>query len=111
MVDIRDGLVPLDEQIARMLRKHNLDVIGVANKADEAKMFPAAGEFARLGFGTEVKKRQAIEMTSVWLTEHPDNVDVRKRFLKTIERFGSTDQIQKMLPLVKEWRAKDPSLQ
>ncbi len=51
MVDIRDGLVPLDQQIARLLRKHNLDVIGVANKADSAKMFPAAAEFARLGFG------------------------------------------------------------
>jgi len=51
MVDIRDGLVPLDKKIAQLLRKHNLDVIGVANKADTAKMFPAAGEFCRLGFG------------------------------------------------------------
>ncbi len=51
MVDIRDGLVPLDEKIAQLLRKNNLDVIGVANKADSAKMFPAAGEFSKLGFG------------------------------------------------------------
>ncbi|MHC4621314.1 MAG: GTPase, partial [Planctomycetota bacterium] len=27
MVDIRDGLVPLDEQIARLLRKNELEVI------------------------------------------------------------------------------------
>jgi GTP-binding protein len=51
MVDIRDGVVPLDEKIARLLRKNDLDIIGVANKADTAKMFPAAGEFSRLGFG------------------------------------------------------------
>jgi GTP-binding protein len=51
MVDIRDGIVPLDKKIAQLLRKYNLDVIGVANKADTAKMFPAAGEFSRLGFG------------------------------------------------------------
>ena len=51
MVDIRDGLVPLDEKIARLLRKGELDVMGVANKADTAKMFPAAGEFSKLGFG------------------------------------------------------------
>ena len=51
MVDIRDGLVPLDKTIARLLRKNALDVIGVANKADTAKMFPAAGEFSKLGFG------------------------------------------------------------
>ncbi|MHC4213428.1 MAG: ribosome biogenesis GTPase Der, partial [Planctomycetota bacterium] len=51
LVDIRDGRVPLDEEIAKLLRKHELDVIGVANKADTARMFPTAGEFASLGFG------------------------------------------------------------
>ncbi len=51
MVDIREGIVPLDEKIAQLLRKGNLDVIGVANKADAAKMFPAAGEFSKLGLG------------------------------------------------------------
>jgi GTPase len=51
MVDIRDGVVPLDETIAQLLRKEKLKVIGVANKADTAKMFPAAGEFKKLGFG------------------------------------------------------------
>ena len=51
MVDIRDGAVPLDKKIAQKLRKQNMKVIGVANKADSAKMFPAAGEFSRLGFG------------------------------------------------------------
>ena len=51
MVDIRDGVVPLDEAIARLLHKEGLDVIGVANKADTARMFPAGGEFSRLGFG------------------------------------------------------------
>jgi len=51
MVDIRDGLVPLDKTIGRFLRKSELDVIGVANKADTARMFPAATEFSALGFG------------------------------------------------------------
>lgn len=51
MVDVREGIVPLDEKIARLLRKGKFDVIGVANKADNAKMFPAAGEFSKLGLG------------------------------------------------------------
>lgn len=51
MVDIRDGVVPLDESIARLLHKEGLDVIGVANKADTSRMFGLAGEFSRLGFG------------------------------------------------------------
>jgi GTP-binding protein len=51
MVDIRDGIVPLDEEIARIVRRRNLNVIGVANKADSARLFGSAGEFQRLGLG------------------------------------------------------------
>jgi GTP-binding protein len=51
MVDIRDGVVPLDAQIAQILRKRDATVIGVANKADAAGMFPAAAVFTKLGFG------------------------------------------------------------
>jgi GTP-binding protein len=51
MVDVREGPTPLDETIARLLRKHSLDVIGVANKADTAKQFPEAAVFGKLGFG------------------------------------------------------------
>jgi GTP-binding protein len=51
MVDVRDGLTPLDEQIAKLLRKSQIDIVGVANKADSAKMFPMAAEFSKLGLG------------------------------------------------------------
>jgi len=51
IVDIRDGLVPLDKIIAQLLRKHDLNVILVANKADSAKQVADVGEFNRLGFG------------------------------------------------------------
>jgi len=51
MVDVREGLMPLDQEVARLLRRASLHVIGVANKADTATQFPAAGEFGRLGFG------------------------------------------------------------
>jgi len=51
MVDIRDGITSLDKTIARILRKQDLNVIGVANKADNARLFPNAGEFTRLGLG------------------------------------------------------------
>jgi len=51
MVDIRDGITPLDQTIARLLRRQKFNVMGVANKADSASMFHRAGEFVRLGFG------------------------------------------------------------
>ena len=54
IVDIRDGLMPLDVEIAELLRKNNLSAICVANKADSARYFPAAGEFIKLGFGEPI---------------------------------------------------------
>ncbi|MCE5186019.1 MAG: ribosome biogenesis GTPase Der [Planctomycetaceae bacterium] len=54
MVDIREGVVTLDEKIAAMLRKLPLKVILVANKADSPKQLALAGEFVKLGFGEPV---------------------------------------------------------
>ncbi|HNS20959.1 MAG TPA: ribosome biogenesis GTPase Der [Sedimentisphaerales bacterium] len=51
VVDLREGVTPLDARIAELLRKHDLPVLGVANKADSGRMFPAAGEFIKFGFG------------------------------------------------------------
>jgi GTP-binding protein len=51
MVDVREGIMSLDQTIAQLLRKHNLKVIGVANKADTSQLFPEAGVFGKLGFG------------------------------------------------------------
>ena len=50
VVDVREGVTPLDKKIAQMLRRQTLDVLGVANKADSAKLFPQAAEFIQLGF-------------------------------------------------------------
>lgn len=54
MVDIREGIMPLDSKIASLLRKETLKVILVANKADSPKQLPLAGEFNKLGFGEPI---------------------------------------------------------
>lgn len=51
IVDIREGLTPLDQTLAANIRKNNLNVICVANKADTSKLFPEAGVFYKLGLG------------------------------------------------------------
>ena len=51
VVDIRQGLMGLDRQIAELLRRHSAKVLGVANKADTPSLFPMAAEFAGLGLG------------------------------------------------------------
>jgi len=51
VVDIRQGVMPLDVTIAQLLRKSALRVILAANKCDSPKQSIHAGEFLRLGFG------------------------------------------------------------
>ncbi len=89
MVDIRDGLVPLDKTIARLLRKRDLDVIGVANKADTARLFPAAGEFSRLGFG---------EFLCI---SAENNLNKSVLLDKIYERFSASDSSRPAEPVMK----------
>ncbi len=51
VVDTRDGLAPLDFEVARRLRRQDAPVLLVANKADDRVHEPQAAEFAQLGFG------------------------------------------------------------
>ena len=55
VVDTRDGLTPLDEEVARRLRYVDKPIICVANKADDAKLDPQADEFYRLGRGKLIR--------------------------------------------------------
>ncbi len=50
VVDVRAGLLPLDRQIAELLRRAAAQVVVVANKADGPQLEAAAAEFHALGF-------------------------------------------------------------
>lgn len=50
VVDVRDGITPVDEELARRLRALNKPVLVVANKADSARVADFAGEFHRFGY-------------------------------------------------------------
>ena len=54
LVDGKDGLVPLDEEIAKKLRKTNKPVKLIVNKIDNAKDFESSTEFDQLGFQDKV---------------------------------------------------------
>ena len=54
LVDVRDGLVPTDLEIAERLRKTSKPVVLVANKADNAKYEAGVVEFYELGLGEPV---------------------------------------------------------
>ena len=50
VVDAREGLSPIDGELARMLRKRQKPVVLVINKIDNEKHDPLAAEFDSLGF-------------------------------------------------------------
>jgi GTPase len=50
IVDVRDGIAPLDEELAKMLRTINRSVLVVANKADTARVAEEASEFHLFGY-------------------------------------------------------------
>ncbi|GBD37404.1 GTPase Der [bacterium HR36] len=54
VVDVRDGVMPLDEHVADKLRRIAKPTILVANKCDTRAWDYQAGEFARLGFGEPI---------------------------------------------------------
>src|SRR5215471_5278278 len=51
VVDGKDGLSPIDHELAKMLRKSRKPVLLVINKIDNEKHDPLAAEFDSLGFG------------------------------------------------------------
>ncbi|MGB2987226.1 MAG: ribosome biogenesis GTPase Der [Phycisphaerae bacterium] len=50
LVDVREGLTPLDEDTAKLLRPYSERVRLLVNKVDEPHMESGIGEFVRLGF-------------------------------------------------------------
>lgn len=49
-VNTQDGVVPLDREVAQLLRESNRKVLLAANKSDHDKAAMAANEFSELGF-------------------------------------------------------------
>ena len=50
VVNVQEGIVPLDQEVAMRLRKCGKPVIVAVNKVDTSKADPGVAEFARLGF-------------------------------------------------------------
>ena len=51
LVDVREGLTPMDEDVADMLRRCKKKVLLVANKVDDGKAMSGLSEFYALGLG------------------------------------------------------------
>jgi GTPase len=54
VVDARDGLTPIDQELARILRKSKTPVVLVINKIDHPKHEDLESDFARVNFASSV---------------------------------------------------------
>ena len=54
VVDAQDGLTPIDQELARILRKSKAPVVLVINKIDHPKHEDLESDFARLGFANSI---------------------------------------------------------
>ncbi len=75
VVDAKEGLSPIDEDLARLLRKSQKPVILVINKIDVEKHLPLAAEFDSLGF------KSSIEISAEHGRSISDLLDAIDRFL------------------------------
>lgn len=50
VVDLQEGLTPMDQEVAVLLRRAGADVFVAANKADSPEFDNSCSDFARLGF-------------------------------------------------------------
>lgn len=50
VVNVQEGIIPLDEEVAALLRDTNKPVVLAINKVDQSKAETGVGEFAKLGF-------------------------------------------------------------
>ena len=64
VVDVRDGVVPLDQEVAMRLRECGRPVLMAVNKADTGKQDDNAADFAALGFD-EIFPVSAIQSRGV----------------------------------------------
>ena len=90
VVDVRDGLTTLDEEVSRRLRVCDKPIILVANKADHDRLVKESTEFFRLGHGDPIctsssEKRGRFQLTKAIVENLPAQVDPEDAEVETPE--------------------------
>jgi GTP-binding protein len=74
VVDGKEGLASLDQEVARWLRPLQRPVLLVANKIDADNVPGELGDFHRLGFGpplpASATHRRGLDQVAEWIVEH-----------------------------------------
>jgi GTP-binding protein len=90
VVDARDGLTPLDEEVARRLRAVPKPVVLVANKTDADTMDSLGDDFYRFGY------EHIVRVSTLQNRNKPDLIAAIVRSLPAPESWGQTEPEMKV---------------
>lgn len=117
VVDRREGVTPLDEEVARILRKWGKPVIVVVNKVDEPFMEDAIYDAYKLGFpevvpistihkiGIPTLKEKILEHLPEELRENAEKEFEKEKRREEVEKFISEEngeELQKLIETLEE---------
>ena len=101
MVDAQHGLAPIDEDLARMLRRSRKPVVLVVNKIDDPKHESLESDFARLNFDVAVPISAAHGRGITTLLETIDQL---------LPSPADLPELEKQTPMAANVRRADPPL-
>lgn len=96
VVDVRDGLVPLDREVAERLRRSRKPVVVAVNKVDHQGLEADLVEFTQLGFDKVVPVsaihslgiEPLMDAALAWLPGAPDNAEATEEEPGSAEKGG-----------------------
>ncbi len=100
LVDGKEGVTPLDEEVARLLRKWKKPVIVAVNKVDEPFMEDMVYDFYRLGFETVIPVSAIHKIGVPTLVETVVNLlpeDLRKVAKEAAEREERREKAEQLI--------------
>jgi GTP-binding protein len=90
VVDVRDGITPLDQEVTRMLRGLKTPIQLVANKADTDQHETEAGVFHALGFG------EPMCVSALHARHRRDLIELVLSHIGDITTKGAPDDVMKL---------------
>ena len=89
VVDSREGMLPLDQDVAKRLRSVKCPIILLANKTDSESLDGQADEFYRLGCGKPLRISTIQNRNRAVLLEHDRRAACRRRWPRIRSRSAS----------------------
>lgn len=103
VVNVQEGIVPLDREVTQRLRKSGKPVLVAVNKVDTSRLEPQVSEFAQLGFAkifpvTAIHGEGIDDLMSAALTLLPETVEATPSAATRTESTSESENLSERKP-------------